>query len=473
MPADKKLLLTPKSWFSLLIIFFLLLSIVFTQLATFTTRDNRTQAATCSGNKVTLRPDSDKQVDWWAQVPSDGRSYFEKVADAGSGDGDSTYIWDDTALTGGSVAAFGHPSGGLSPGVHRITSVTVGSNVRQNQGSQTGPYVEMGVVVGGKQYFSPGTKFHPPPNNTYAVTEYTWPTDPSTGAEWSVNNVNALWMAARSTRLAQPNALLMTQIWLEVCYTNLPPSADIKANGANGPITIAYNSSASISWTSANANACTVSPGGWNGTGNSGISTGNLTASTTYVLTCTGSGGSSSDSVLVNVASPPPVPKPAPKPPPSSPLSTNPPANSNSGDPSEITVNFAANFYWQASAEVSLVVSRTNLNQKYNLGKGAASLQLKANGILQKGQNYVLQASVRSSLIQKISFSYSDFTKVTVLPFTLGDFNGDNRIDQTDLDKLLASGFSKQENSFDLNFDNQVNSIDYSLFLLNLGKVGQ
>jgi uncharacterized repeat protein (TIGR01451 family) len=82
----------------------------------------------------------------------------------------------------------------------------------------------------------------------------------------------------------------------------LPPTVDIKANGSNGPITINYNSSANLTWTSSNADSCYAS-NAWSGTkSTSGSqSTGNLTASRTYTITCSGPGGSASDSVTVNV----------------------------------------------------------------------------------------------------------------------------------------------------------------------------
>ncbi len=83
----------------------------------------------------------------------------------------------------------------------------------------------------------------------------------------------------------------------------VPPTADIKANGSEGPIAVSYNTAATISWTSANADTCTVAPPGWTGTSNSGIGTGNLTSATTYTLTCTGAGTSVADSVLINIAS--------------------------------------------------------------------------------------------------------------------------------------------------------------------------
>jgi len=80
------------------------------------------------------------------------------------------------------------------------------------------------------------------------------------------------------------------------------PTVNIKANGSNGPITIPYNSSATITWSSSNAESC-VASGAWSGSrATSGSrSTGNITSSGTYTITCEGPGGSASDSVRVNV----------------------------------------------------------------------------------------------------------------------------------------------------------------------------
>lgn len=102
------------------------------------------------------------------------------------------------------------------------------------------------------------------------------------------------------------------QTWLPaMCSSNITvtpapaPSVDIKANGSDGPITISANTAATISWTSANMandSSCTVSPTGWTGTSNAGISTGNLFATKIYAINCNGSNGPASDSVTVNVS---------------------------------------------------------------------------------------------------------------------------------------------------------------------------
>ena len=78
------------------------------------------------------------------------------------------------------------------------------------------------------------------------------------------------------------------------------PTADIRCSGSNS-CSIAYNTSAALSWTSSNVTSCSVSPGGWTGTSNSNQPTPNLTSTTIYTLSCTGSYGSVQDSVTVTV----------------------------------------------------------------------------------------------------------------------------------------------------------------------------
>jgi hypothetical protein len=84
------------------------------------------------------------------------------------------------------------------------------------------------------------------------------------------------------------------------------PTASITVNGSANAINIPYNTAATISWHSTNANSCSVSPTGWSGI-SSNQSTGNLTASQTYTVSCSGAGGSVSAGVTVNVAAMPPT----------------------------------------------------------------------------------------------------------------------------------------------------------------------
>lgn len=81
-----------------------------------------------------------------------------------------------------------------------------------------------------------------------------------------------------------------------------PTTADIFANSTGGSISVAYNASVTISWSS-NGTTCTVSPIG--GSGTSGSQTFNAITTTTYTLNCNGSGGPATDTVTVNVPAPP------------------------------------------------------------------------------------------------------------------------------------------------------------------------
>lgn len=73
------------------------------------------------------------------------------------------------------------------------------------------------------------------------------------------------------------------------------------------PTTVAAGSVTTLSWTSANATACTA--GGGSFTGNEATGSGTLavtvTATTTYTLACTGPGGSKTASVMVTATAAP------------------------------------------------------------------------------------------------------------------------------------------------------------------------
>lgn len=92
---------------------------------------------------------------------------------------------------------------------------------------------------------------------------------------------------------------------------NPPPApvVTIKANDTAGPVTIPYNTAATLSWSVANANSCTTGGTGWANnvtkplTGSE--STGLISASKTFALICTGAGGTVTGTVTVTP--PPPV----------------------------------------------------------------------------------------------------------------------------------------------------------------------
>ena len=91
---------------------------------------------------------------------------------------------------------------------------------------------------------------------------------------------------------------------LETQSCSIPPVVNIKANNSDGPITITSGSSVSLSWTSSNATSCVASID-WSGSkstsGTQTVST--ITSYKAFNITCTGSGGSATDTVIVNVTS--------------------------------------------------------------------------------------------------------------------------------------------------------------------------
>ena len=85
--------------------------------------------------------------------------------------------------------------------------------------------------------------------------------------------------------------------------TTAAPTVDLRANGSDSYISIKRNSAATLSWTSANADHC-YAYGDWSGTKSINYgsqSTGNLTSAKTYGLTCSGKGGTVSDTITVSV----------------------------------------------------------------------------------------------------------------------------------------------------------------------------
>ncbi len=117
----------------------------------------------------------------------------------------------------------------------------------------------------------------------------------------SAGNYTARVYVERDTATAAQDTIV-----IGVTEPEPKPTVDLKVNNSQGPITIPHNSSATLSWNTANANNCSAS-GGWSGARptSGSTSTGSLTSSTTFTLTCNGPGGSTSDNVTVNVASQP------------------------------------------------------------------------------------------------------------------------------------------------------------------------
>ena len=86
-----------------------------------------------------------------------------------------------------------------------------------------------------------------------------------------------------------------------------PPTANLSAN----PATIDQGQSATLSWSSTDADSCTAS-GDWSGSrGISGSEIVSPAVTSTYAITCSGEGGNANDSVTVTVNEPPAATPPA------------------------------------------------------------------------------------------------------------------------------------------------------------------
>lgn len=276
---------------------------------------------------------------------------------------------------------------------------------------------------------------------------------------------------------------------------NPQPSVNMRANNQEGPITIAYNSSATLTWVVSNATSCTAS-NGWSGSKSASggsQSTGNLTSSKTYTLTCSGAGGSRADSVIVNVqgqaVQPPPPPPPppiggfVPPPPPPSSGGKKPPPPPASKPPlvgskspavtnnDQISIKFAKNAFLNGRMTVEMKFDGTGFTSKFDLDKASEGIVVTATGVLSKNQTYTLRISSRNSLVIVVPFTFTNSTVINVPVFATGDFNRDNIINETDLDQI-SRGIEKQDLLFDTNWDGTINSIDYSQLLINLGKKG-
>jgi len=256
---------------------------------------------------------------------------------------------------------------------------------------------------------------------------------------------------------------------LTISYTTPTPAptANIKANNSDGPITIGYNSPATISWSSTNATSCSVSPTGWSGTSNLGISTGNLTSGKTYTLSCSGAGGSASDSVTVNVS-------------PASGGGTS--GGGSSGGKKSSGGGAAAKYVETLQMQVSVPYLAGKMNLKMEVSgvkkeleisgdKKGYSLDLKdANLALNKEYSLVITSD--KTLVKKVKFTpTAASTNLNIGDLVLGDLNQDNKIDSKDQLELTDS-ITEQTALGDLNADKDTDSLDWAILLTNFGKRG-
>ncbi|MEK7503085.1 MAG: hypothetical protein AAB556_01415 [Patescibacteria group bacterium] len=195
---------------------------------------------------------------------------------------------------------------------------------------RTGPCEDIATIIVSPPLSPPTVALSAPssvPYNTSATIS--WLTTDATSCGASSNPTNSNWNQPKSTSGSQSSGNLIANTTftlscsgpggsaskdLPIAVTGAPPTADIKANGSDGPVSVANNSPITLSWSSTNTTSCTASasPPNSNWTESQPTSGsqdfGNLVISTTFTISCSGAGGQASDSVFVPVAPPPAIP---------------------------------------------------------------------------------------------------------------------------------------------------------------------
>ncbi|MEO1575902.1 MAG: hypothetical protein AAFU65_13225, partial [Pseudomonadota bacterium] len=163
---------------------------------------------------------------------------------------------------------------------------------------------------------------------------------------WSTTNATSCtagggWSGGKAVNGSETTGAITADTTFDLTCTgdggDTTRSVTVSVNATSGPTltfsaspdTIAFNTASQLNWVSQNADTCTAS-GAWSGQKvlSGSATTGNLSQTSEFVLTCTGAGGSVSRSVTVTVAAP------------------NQPGLSFSGSPSTVMPNSEATLTW-------------------------------------------------------------------------------------------------------------------------------
>ena len=137
------------------------------------------------------------------------------------------------------------------------------------------------------------------------------------------------------------------------------------------PTSVSSGGVSTLTWSSTNATSCTAS-GGWSGTKaiNGSQSTGALSQNTTFTLTCTGAGGSATQSATVTVAT------------------TLAPTVTISANPSSVQSAQASTLSWSSTNADSCNASATPANSSWSGTKGVSGTQ--STGALSTNTTFTL-----------------------------------------------------------------------------------
>lgn len=217
-----------------------------------------------------------------ATTTAQANTFQAKAYDAAGNVGVSSQI----ALT---VAAVTAPPSDTTPPTTSITSPATGQTVSGSVTIAASATDNVGVTK--VELYKNSALFG---TNATSPYSFTWTTPAQTTSAQSFNFMTKAYDAAGNVGSSGSVVLNIAA---------LPPGAPVLTFAAN-PVTVVKGNSSALTWSSTNATTCTAS-GAWTGAlALSGTQSVSPTASSTYVLSCTGAGGTSSSSAAVAVTLP-------------------------------------------------------------------------------------------------------------------------------------------------------------------------
>ncbi|MCH8821775.1 hypothetical protein IID23_04640 [Patescibacteria group bacterium] len=232
-----------------------------------------------------------------------------------------------------------------------------------------------------------------------------------------------------------------------------PPTASFSASKTS----INKGQSVTLSWSTTRASSVSITNIG--SVSKSGSKVVSPSSTKTYKLTASGPGGTKNKSITISVSTPGTT----------STTTTTfpPPKDSNSVTLLTLSLNQVKQLGGQLKLSIS--ISGTKFSKGVTITKNTKKIDLKIpEGKVKKNKTYSLVIKGAKLLTKKVKFKASDFKKtVKIGDLFLGDINSNNIVNQEDLNIYLNNLFSID---VDANFDEVVNSLDYSIILTNIGK---
>lgn len=322
------------------------------------------------------------------------------------------------------------------------------------------------------------------------------------GSNGTVINASFTIACAAPPPTPTPTRVPPTPTPTKIPPTPTPTAAPPVLTFTASPTSLPYNGSSTLTWNTSNATSCTGA-NAWSGTKavSGSQSTGSLTSSKTYTLTCSGPGGSVTKSVTVTVgAAPTATPTPTPTKIPTPTATPVPKATTfslnvflhgigNSGDNANPTAHSLSNknpIRKSRAVQVeiynnsdTLILSRSG-TLAYDSTSGSYKGTVDMGTTLSSG-SYIVRVKSPYYLKRRISgiVMINAGTQQTLPTITLvtGDINNDNSLSILDYNILIGcysdfapaiSCTAAQKTAADVTDDGKVEQFDYNLFLRDL-----